>query len=189
MAVARISSSSGQLSHTLSYADPAGTDRLLSAGMGGESSVAPASGATYGGQTMVAQGNAQNTSSGNRAQMDAFYILETGIAAASNNNIIFTGGTNTSEGICAAFYENVDQTGGATTLTASNTDSGTPTNPLSLDLTEVDGDLIVAHAASTGNDGAAISWSGDMTEQQEELHSGWNSSNGMADSTHWHYKS
>ena len=166
MAITRLDSAAVNTSFntTQSFTVSSGTDRCLVWAIGGEWTSAGPTAATYGGQTMTNAVNVQSAADPFRTVTQIWYILDSGIAAASNTTLSGTPTTNYSPIKIAASYEGVNQTGGATTVPETNSAAGTPAaNPPNIDITEADGNLIVASASCTGLDN--YSWDADMTEQ------------------------
>ncbi len=172
MAVARLDTASSAAATTLTYSISAGSNRLLIVCTGAEiSTTTNVTGVTYGDQDMTLVPNSEiDAGTGFSFRGEIWYLLETEIAAASGTTITPTySSAPGDEMICAASYENVDQTGGATTFPAEAQDSTaayTPNPITTVDLTEVDGGLIVAMVGA-GNASSA-SWQSDMTEQLDQ---------------------
>jgi len=170
MAITRLDASNSVAAATLAYAVSGGTARCLIVMCGCEHSVASSvTSVDYGGQAMVQAYSAVTADSGFSACTSCWYLLDAGITAASGTTITPTYSvTPSDEMICAASYENVDQTGGATTVpdtATAESNEATPNPFTTIDLTEVSGGLIVASIAC-GN-ATTFAWQADMTEQED----------------------
>jgi hypothetical protein len=117
---------------------------------------------TWGGQSMTSLIN-RNVET-NR-QMTTFYLLESGIAAASGSSFSLGGGTPGSPyAIVAAAFENIDQSAPSNTLDAFTTNAA---NPISGNLTSVvSGSASVACALQ--GDSRSSSWGSDLTERTDD---------------------
>ena len=168
-AVARIGSISYGATPTISsttftytHTNASGSNRIMLVSIGTEKTGgADVTGIDYGGQALVNIADALNGTSVNNVEM--WYLLESGIASASNTTITITqsGGT-TKTASCAISYEGVDQTTPvseyATDVTAVATHTG-------LALTEATGNLLVV---ITGNGSAYTpTYPSTMTEQHD----------------------
>jgi len=170
MAIAALSTPASAAAATLAHTVPAGTDRMLVASFGHEvSGRITVDSVDYGGQAMVEAVQSDTIDTGFSAGCSIWYLLEAGIDAASTNVITPTySAAPADEEIHAAAYENVNQTGGATTNPATaeaETNESTP-NPLILDLTETDEGMV----AAVGCNGSAnaYTWAAAMTERTDQ---------------------
>ena len=147
---------------TYTHTNASGSNRIMLVSVGTEKTGgADVTGIDYGGQALVNIADALNGTSVNNVEM--WYLLESGIASASNTTITITqsGGT-TKTASCAISYEGVDQTTPvseyATDVTAVATHTG-------LALTETSGNLLVG---ITGNGSAYTpTYPSTMTEQHD----------------------
>lgn len=170
MAITRLDASTSAAATTLAYTVSSGVNRCLIVLFGVEHSAATqVTAVDYGGQAMANAFNIVTADAGYCANTSCWYLLDAGITAASTNVITPTYSvTPLEEIISAASYENVDQTGGSTTVPATataETNAATPNPFTTIDLTEVSGGLIVAGIAC-GN-ATTFTWQADMTEQED----------------------
>ena len=117
-----------------------------------------------GGQAMI-QAAVTQVGSGNHNVVSLWYILDTAIAAASSGLIQQTTSAAVDyEMVSAQVYEGVNQTGGATTLIATNSyaSAASPANPALCDLTEVTDGLVCA--AYSYESVGSVSWNAAMNE-------------------------
>lgn len=170
MAVARLDAAVANIgTGTHTYSVSAGSNRVLVIGFSSEraSSQAPTvSTVDYGGQAMTQAVELGNSSDTNMCATSIWYLLEAGIAAASNTTITPTYDNAPATSIlnCAS-YTGVNQGGGASTVTATASAehiTGTP-NPLITDVTENNEGMVFGNAVS-GNASTAT-WHSDLTEQ------------------------
>jgi len=171
MPVTRLDTAASVAAATQAYTVGAGSNRILVAFFSWEfNGQITITGVTYGGQTMVQAFIQDTPDAGFSHGVACFYILDAGIAAASTNVITPTYNlTPADEIIHAASYEGVDQTGGATTLLETNTaetNASTPNPFTTLDLTEADGNVVVAIVG--GGNASTCVWQADMTEQTDQ---------------------
>jgi len=152
---------------TLAHTVGAGTDRMLVVGCGQEAGnpATVVSGVDYGGQAMTKAIENPFDGASIAVTVSIWFLLDAGIEAATDNIITpsFTGARN-DETVHAQAYENVDQTGGSTTNPATNSDANeSGANPITtIDLTEVDGGLLVAAGIMGNTTGTATSWNAAM---------------------------
>ena len=166
MAVTRSGAAVSAASETLSITIGAVTDGCLVVNHNTEhTSSHTHDSADYGGQALV-EAIQIGIGASNHNVSSIWYLLDSAIAAASNTTLTMTCSTANpdSEMLTAAAYEGVNQTGGATTLIATNSyaSDSSPANPALCDLTEVTDGLVVAgyNYESVGS----ISWNAAMNE-------------------------
>ncbi|MCH9029521.1 MAG: fibronectin type III domain-containing protein [Bacteroidetes bacterium] len=166
--VTRIGTWSSGTTPTLSHTNGAGSDRIMIVAVGAEiSTTTDVTAVSYGGQALT-QGPQITAGTGFSYRIEIWYLLEAGIAAATNTIIIPTFGAPppANRMIAAATYGGVDQT---TPIPEQNTDStasSTP-NPLTgADIVEADGNAVVG-AGGVGNGGNSATWNAAMTEQAD----------------------
>lgn len=183
MAITRLDTAASGTTTTLTYSVSAGTDRGLFVFTCYEDFTAArtVTSMDYGGQAMESIVTANTADTGSQCGASSWFLDDAGIAAASGSVITPTYDSGPSnEMIHAASYENVDQTGGTTTFPANataETNESTPNPFTTVDLTEVDGGLILGFNAD-GNT-SQRSWQSDMTEQTDTEASSMSS--GLAD--------
>lgn len=184
MAADRLDAALQSATAALKYDVSAGSDRLLVANIQAESqNDALVDSVLYGDQPMVeaAELGLNDTRDGVNS---IWYILEAGIAATNDNEIVptFSGVVSGGYTIIARSYTGIEQAGGASTVPATATDStggGTP-NPINtVDLVEVDGGLIIG--SSYKGDAGTPTWGADMTEIGDILSQGGGLQASMAD--------
>lgn len=161
----------GNQATTLDFTVSAGTDRMLIACFGWEDTdPSSVTSVLYGDQSMVEMLSQNSGVAGTTAGVSVWYLLDSEITAASGTTIdpSYDDVNIADVQIHAISYEYVNQTGGGTTLTATNhaeTNTTTP-NPIVFDLTESSGGVVIACAV--GGNAATMSWGADMTEQTDE---------------------
>jgi len=171
MAVTRLDTAASVAATTQTFSVSAGTDRMLVVCTGHEvSGQVTVDSVDYGGQAMVQAVQLSTPDTGFAQAESIWYLLEAGIDAATDSVITpsWSAAPDDTQ-IHAASYENVNQTGGGSTLTATATaesNESTP-NPLISDLTEDDEGVVVAVRGS-GN-ASSFTWASDMTEQTDQI--------------------
>ena len=151
----------GSTTWTYTHTNASGSNRIMLVSIGTETGGDTVSGIDYGGQALVKIANALDGTGVNNVSM--WYLLESGIASASNTTITITQPSNTTKTTSGAIsYEGVDQTTPvseyATDITAVATHTG-------LALTEAVGNLLVV---ITGNGSARYpTYPATMTEQYD----------------------
>ena len=162
--VTRIGSWSSGTSSTLSHTNGAGSNRIMIVSVGAEySTTGDATAVSYGGQPLT-QGPEITAGPGFSYRLEIWYLLESGIAAASNTTISVTwSGTPDDTMIAAATYGGVDQTTPIPEQNTDSTPSSTP-NPLTgADIVEANGNAVVG-VGGNGNL-TSTTWNSPMTEQ------------------------
>lgn len=150
---------------THSHTVPAGTDRVMVVAICWGQAATSVTSVDYGGQAMTRA--AANSDGGGRGS-ELWYLLDTGIDAASGTTITptWTGTTPTAARtfFFAQAYEGINQTGGASTVTATADDNtgGTPHPITTIDVTETN-DGVVAAALWRRFGTTGVSWAADMT--------------------------
>lgn len=178
MSITRLDVSASAVASTLAYAVSAGSDRLLvvmvSAEWGGSSNENRVpDDVDYGGQPMVkARTELAGVPAGTQSNASIWYLLDAGIAAAVGTTITPTWSNPldvNEEIIQAASYEGAKQDSGVVIEHKGDNVEATTPNPFTtVDLTESDGNLIVAQGAIGDNAPAGVaSWQADMTEQED----------------------
>ncbi|KKM67490.1 hypothetical protein LCGC14_1470580, partial [marine sediment metagenome] len=137
---------------TKSYTVPAGSDRILIVNAMSEedSSVDPIAPATvtYGGQTLLKLDEATET---DQAHSSLWYLLETGIVAASNTNVIVTwAGSSGDNALFVSSYAGANQT---TPWGTPNSNIGTGST-CSVTVSSAAGELVISTAMITQDDAA-----------------------------------
>jgi hypothetical protein len=142
------------------------------------------SGVTYGDQSMTQVPSAAigTPDTGYMAGVAFYYLLESGIAAASGTTITpsFSGTAPADTNIAAASYQYVNQTGSTTTFPEAATaesNEATPNPFTTIDITEAVDNLVCA-GITCGN-ATSFTWQSDMTEQEDILAA--SSATGFAD--------
>ncbi len=183
MAIARLDAAASVAAATQTFSVSAGSNRMLVACFAAEEA-GPTEvfidSVDYGGQAMVEAVEENIAASAAEGTVAIYYLLEAGIAAATDSVITPTYSKTPGDEIIAAIsYTGVDQTGGATTNPAIAQASaiGTTPNPLVTDLTETDNGCVVA--CNMGGNASSSTWHADMTEQTDQTDT--SSHGGMAD--------
>ena len=165
-----------------SYAVSAGVDRGLVIGYQAEGDITPDSvSVTWGGEALTQIGTVFIDEGATDQEVTLFLLLESAIAAAVGTTINFTGQVADFT-FHAASYENVNQTGGATTVPETNSDltTGATPNPLTgSDIVAGDGAAVVA-LAGVGN-ATTATWGADLTEQTDQQDASPTTAGSMAD--------
>jgi len=170
MAITRLDTATSSAATTLDFSVSAGSDRMLVACLSLENSVETTfTGCDYGGQTMVESVQFDTADSGAGYGNAIYYLLETGIAAASGSTITPAHSQAPADEIIHAIsYAGVEQAGGATTnpTTAQAESNEATPNPLITDLTETNDGCVVAIRG--GGALATHTWGSDLTEQTDQ---------------------
>ena len=151
----------GSTTWTYTHTNASGSNRIMLVSIGTETGGNVVTGVDYGGQALVEIANAEDPVGTNDVNM--WYLLESGIASASNTTITITQSANTTKtASCAISYEGVDQT---TPVSEYATDVTAVAPHTGLALTETSGNLLVG---ITGNGSAYTpTYPSTMTEQHD----------------------
>ncbi len=170
MTIARLDAAASVAASTQTFAVSAGSKRLLVVCHSFEAQAQrTTTGIDYGGQAMVQAVQIDTPDAGPTFSCSIWYLLEAGIAAATDSVITPTiSGTFDDQMIHAISYTDANQAGGSTTnpATASAESNEATPNPLVADLTEVNGGIVVGITGS-GNS-ATHTWAAAMTEQTDQ---------------------
>ena len=114
----------GSTTWTYTHTNASGSNRIMLVSIGTETGGNVVTGVDYGGQALVEIANAEDPVGTNDVNM--WYLLESGIASASNTTITITQSANTTKtASCAISYEGVDQTTPVSEY-ATDVTAGTP---------------------------------------------------------------
>lgn len=180
MSITRLDTAASAAASTLAFSVSAGSDRLLVVVVTLEdNSAAVVDSIDYGGQAMVLVRTEIANPGGIAALVTVWYLLESGIAAASGTTITPSfSSTPDNVSIHAASYAGALQTSGVVVEHKGDLTTASTPNPLTtVDLNESSGHLILA-AGITG-EVATASWQSDLTEQTDEAET--SSAGSMAD--------
>ena len=153
----------GSTTYTYSHTNASGSNRIMLVSIGTEGSGDSVTGIDYGGQALVKIANALNPTSVNNVTL--WYLLESGIASASNTTITITQNINTPKTVsCAISYKNVDQ---SSPISEYATDISEVATLTGLSLTESSGNVLVC---TVGNgSGYSATFPATMTEQYDSI--------------------
>jgi len=151
----------GSTTWTYTHTNASGSNRIMLVSIGTETGGNVVTGVDYGGQALVEIANAEDPVGTNDVNM--WYLLESGIASASNTTITITQSANTTKtASCAISYEGVDQT---TPVSEYATDVTAVATLTGLSLTEAVGNLLVC-IVGTGSS-RTPTYPATMTEQYD----------------------
>jgi len=172
MAVSRNGAWSSGAASTLTHVNPPGNKRIMVVAFCAESSTtADVTSVDYGGQALTPGPERTEGAGAAWLQMEIWYLLEAGIAAATNTTITPTYDVSLSrEIIAAATFDDVDQTTPVPEQNTDGTNASTP-NPLTgADIVEAIGNAIVAaggNGQGTDDPPSGVTWNSPMMEQIE----------------------
>ena len=154
----------GSTTWTYSHTNASGSNRIMFCSIGTESNGGDTvTGIDYGGQALVKIANALNPTSVNNVTL--WYLLESGIASASNTTITITQNINTPKTVsCAISYENVDQ---SSPISEYKTDISEVATLTGLSLTESSGNVLVCTVGNGSTNSATFPAT--MTEQYDSM--------------------
>lgn len=148
------------LTNTVAYSINSGSNRLLVVAIsgGGPNTAGVVPTVTWGGQSLTSL--SVNRTDNNRSYSFIFYLKESGIAAASGNNLIVNMGTPNYFGyvVYAAVYENVDQTTTVRNGVAPSISGSSLSSPITASATAnfVAGDKGILVSGYSVNGGASV---------------------------------
>ena len=144
------------------YTISAGTNRLLLVFTMREHTAPDTPSAKYGDQNMTLYGTPAETAGATKARVDAYYLLEAGIAAATGSDVEITTATGTTVTFCRS-YQHVNQ---STPISQNDTAITDDDVALTTTFTCAAGSVVAALDGS-GDTGQAATWTNDLTELAE----------------------